>query len=162
MVHLGNTTSAVSAMMGAKRLGGRALLAPPPFGFDDLREDITTRVYSNSLVVCVPQDQQEAVEDNSLCSGRRTRIEGGGLENELRTVTEKCYQETDSRDGDDLDERCIVEAGHDQLWSRYRNWKVGCQVPGWEVLGDAIPTALPAHGTPRQSSLRKIADPLNP
>lgn len=113
MIHLGYTPATVPAVMGSRRLRCRTLLAPFALGFDHTpREDITTWVHGYSLVVGVPEAEQQSVEDDGLCLSRRPGVEVQEVEDKLGEVGQEGNQEADGRHSKALNNRCIAESRH--------------------------------------------------
>lgn len=124
VVHLGDASLAVAAVVrpgGFRRL---TLFAPPAFCFDDLvGEDVAARVDRHGAEVRNPQAQQQDVERRALGAGQRARVEGRVVEEHLREVAQEGDEQADGGHGEALDERRIADSGHgDVLDMGYIVW----------------------------------------
>lgn len=91
MIHFGYAPLAEPTMMCPRRLRYGALATPPTLRFDHLfREDIPARIDRHGLVICVPENEEQYVEDDGLGARWWPRVKAGILEEQLRKITKEC------------------------------------------------------------------------
>lgn len=113
VIHLGDAASAVSTVVGARGLRGRALVAPATVGLEDATvEDIAAWVDSDCAVVSEPEESEEKVEDDRLLARGRAGVEGRKVKDQLGKIAKKGDEEADGGHGKAPDEGDIVDAGH--------------------------------------------------
>lgn len=113
VVHLGDASLAVPAVVRPWRLRRLALFTPPPIRIEHLfLKDEPSGIDGDGAKVAEPQAQQQRVEDDALVASQRARVERLVAEDELRKVAEEGGQHADGGHGEGLGKWRIAESCH--------------------------------------------------